>query len=597
MKKLTLICFLILCFCGSAFAQGEDSGVKKSTPRSPVKTVPKTAPKTTAPKTSAKSKPAAVLITVKKAAVKKPTVRNTAEAAYGNLNINVNEPNSEVFLSDANGNVLEEESYFTDGDGSPLELEDVSAGVYQLIVRKYGYAEESRQIRVTGGKLNTIDVVLKSSGALLSINTDPAGANVEIVGVGEYNSKIENLVLAPGKYTVYAYKKGYLTESREIALDTAGQKQQLDISLKYFPLQESLADAERSLAARNLSAADNVVRKILAASPDNAKASLLAGSISVGNSDPQDGVFYFSRAVSMGETAAIPAKIYNKGDSEMQLISGNLMFSTSSLEFRSTARPELNFSLSPESVSELFEKPDDFGMTAIVIKARAEFNGKTEKRTIMLYPGHAALRSSPKELFCAGCTQLPCSCTSEERCTYGLINRWRNKDLSSQQTGFGTVLPPSEEFVREETANFTVKLPENWQVLENSDTDFLAAPAGGFVGVQEKYNYSHGVSISVISTPQTSLLLAHASNLQRIVKANTYLQPGSDISIKLTAGNALMTRLSGRSPVSGQQETVTVYTLLTSLRKGFTIITVTPPEQADAYENTFRRIVNSINLK
>ncbi|MBK6725437.1 MAG: hypothetical protein IPG58_19895 [Acidobacteria bacterium] len=85
------------------------------------------------------------------------------------LTINVNEPNSQIFMTGKNGNALgESESVFTADDGSPYTVDNLRAGSYTVVIKKAGFIDFQRQVAITS-KMAVINASLLPAVAYLSI--------------------------------------------------------------------------------------------------------------------------------------------------------------------------------------------------------------------------------------------------------------------------------------------------------------------------------------------------------------------------------------------------------------------------------------------
>ena len=82
-----------------------------------------------------------------------------------------------------------------------------------------------------------------------------------------------------------------------------------------------------------------------------------------------------------------------------------------------------------------------------------------------------------------------------------------------------------------------------------------------------------------------------------ILQANNYLRKQTGYSqTSIDRRNAYAIVLSGRSPVTGNTERVTVYT--TQLRNGalLYIAMVSPENESSRYTSAFRNMINSVNI-
>ena len=85
--------------------------------------------------------------------------------------------------------------------------------------------------------------------------------------------------------------------------------------------------------------------------------------------------------------------------------------------------------------------------------------------------------------------------------------------------------------------------------------------------------------------------------VQGLLESNNYLRQRTGFSQTRLAGRqAYTTILSGRSPITGETENVTIYT--TQLRNGslFYVAAVAPQSESYSYNTAFRNMVNSIRL-
>lgn len=138
-----------------------------------------------------------------------------------------------------------------------------------------------------------------------------------------------------------------------------------------------------------------------------------------------------------------------------------------------------------------------------------------------------------------------------------------------------------------------LSVPSNWQQISQSQTEIWFAPEGAY-GNQ---GITHGILLGFSQSRNSSLDQATQDYVEGILQGNNYLQQTSDYSRVNIGGRAgYATVLSGRSTVTNQNETTTVYT--TQLRNGnlFYIVTVAPSQEAANYNYTFRRMLSSLRI-
>ncbi|MBV9217523.1 MAG: M48 family metalloprotease [Acidobacteria bacterium] len=137
-----------------------------------------------------------------------------------------------------------------------------------------------------------------------------------------------------------------------------------------------------------------------------------------------------------------------------------------------------------------------------------------------------------------------------------------------------------------------IKVPSNWQDFTSGDS-VTFAPNGAY-GDQ---GITRGAMVGVYNGGNRSLQSNTQAYVNDIIQGNSYLRQQSYLSTTTLAGRSGYTAmLSGRSPITGQTELVTIYT--TQLRSGetFYVATVVPQSESESYYYSFRNLLNSIRL-
>lgn len=137
-----------------------------------------------------------------------------------------------------------------------------------------------------------------------------------------------------------------------------------------------------------------------------------------------------------------------------------------------------------------------------------------------------------------------------------------------------------------------ISIPNNWQDFRGQDGASFA-PEGAF-GDQ---GITHGVLVGIYSGQRTNLRNNSDAYISETLQGNSYLrQNGRLVSRNVAGRNGYTTQISGRSPITGQTEVVTVYT--TQLRNGqlFYFLTVVPGGESYQYNAAFSNILNSLRL-
>ena len=138
----------------------------------------------------------------------------------------------------------------------------------------------------------------------------------------------------------------------------------------------------------------------------------------------------------------------------------------------------------------------------------------------------------------------------------------------------------------------SISVPSNWRDFPSDETvQFAPEGAYGNEGI------THGMMIGVMDTQSSNLSQASSEYLNKVTQGNTYLRQ-QDAFTRTSVGSrqGLTTTLSGRSPITGRNELVEIYT--TQFRNGqlFYAVTVVPDDEADRYAYAFRNVLTSIRF-
>ncbi len=167
----------------------------------------------------------------------------------------------------------------------------------------------------------------------------------------------------------------------------------------------------------------------------------------------------------------------------------------------------------------------------------------------------------------------------------------------STQMGGGSysnnVPAPSRRYRTYQSGNWiSMSVPDNWREFPEQ-TSVTFAPDGAF-GNQ---GISHGAMIGVFRGSSNTLAQNSQEFVKGLIQGNPHLRQQSWFQNSRFAGRqAMVTQLSGRSPINARTEVVTIYT--TQLRNGetFYFAAVAPDDEASRYNTAFRTILNSIRL-
>lgn len=152
---------------------------------------------------------------------------------------------------------------------------------------------------------------------------------------------------------------------------------------------------------------------------------------------------------------------------------------------------------------------------------------------------------------------------------------------------------PSRSYRSYTSGNWVrLSVPNNWREFStSSQVTFAPEGAYGDDGI------THGVMMGVSQNNSGNLYDAAQDHINGLAQGNSYLRQQGGVQRATVGGRtAYAGMLSGRSPVTGRNEVVTVY--MTQLRSGelFWIATVAPQEESYQYDSAFRTILNSVRL-
>lgn len=175
----------------------------------------------------------------------------------------------------------------------------------------------------------------------------------------------------------------------------------------------------------------------------------------------------------------------------------------------------------------------------------------------------------------------------------------KNSQSSSTNTAISNgrysnnVPMPSSRYRTYQSGNWIrMNVPGNWEEFAGqSDVTFAPQGAYGNQGI------THGAMIGLYRSRGGTFNQATQDYVNGILEANPYLRQQSGFSQTRVSGRqAYVTTLTGRSPVTGRDESVVIYTL--PMRSGdlFYVAAVAPTSESYRYNNVFRSMVNSIRL-
>jgi hypothetical protein len=142
---------------------------------------------------------------------------------------------------------------------------------------------------------------------------------------------------------------------------------------------------------------------------------------------------------------------------------------------------------------------------------------------------------------------------------------------------------------------FQAAVPSNWTSLP-SNSAIKVVPQNGYGQLNGETVFSHGVEFGVTQAASRDLQQATNAWLKAVSQNNPQLRlAGQQQAIRISQRSAISTPLVNPSPLGGS-ERIGVYTTFLADGSLFYYLTIVPEKEADTFQETFRRIGESIRL-
>jgi beta-barrel assembly-enhancing protease len=161
----------------------------------------------------------------------------------------------------------------------------------------------------------------------------------------------------------------------------------------------------------------------------------------------------------------------------------------------------------------------------------------------------------------------------------------------------GRVEPPASSFRTYTEGNvFKVSVPANWRELPGQSA-VTFAPEGAYGQSNGQSVFTHGVEIGAARNESHDLQTATGELLDSLAQGNPGLsRPSGYDRVNVGGREGLRTVLSNNRSVTGEPESIVVFT--TQLRDGnlFYAVAVAPQTDFSAYRGVFDKVIRSIQL-
>jgi hypothetical protein len=142
---------------------------------------------------------------------------------------------------------------------------------------------------------------------------------------------------------------------------------------------------------------------------------------------------------------------------------------------------------------------------------------------------------------------------------------------------------------------FEASVPDNWTDLA-SKSSIKVVPQNGYGELKGQTVWTHGIEFGVTKPSSRDLREATNAWLQAVAQSNPELRlAGEQQAVRISQRSGLSTPLVNPSPLGGQ-ERIGVYTTFLVDGTLFYFLTVVPDRDAATFQETFRRIGQSIKL-
>ena len=160
----------------------------------------------------------------------------------------------------------------------------------------------------------------------------------------------------------------------------------------------------------------------------------------------------------------------------------------------------------------------------------------------------------------------------------------------------GRVAPPSSTSTAYTEGDlFRVSVPSNWRELPGSDA-VTFAPDGAYGNSGGQSVFTHGVEIGVARNETHDLRTATDELVASLARSNPNLSRPSGYNRTKIGGRPGVHTVISNVSAAGQQERVAVFTMLLGDGNLFYTLGVAPRDRFPDYEETFRRVVASIQI-
>jgi hypothetical protein len=142
---------------------------------------------------------------------------------------------------------------------------------------------------------------------------------------------------------------------------------------------------------------------------------------------------------------------------------------------------------------------------------------------------------------------------------------------------------------------FQASVPSEWTTLP-SKSAIRVVPQNGYGQLNGQTVFTYGIEFGVIRASSRDLQEATNAWLKAVAQSNPdFRLAGPQQGIRISQRSALATSLTNPSPLGGQ-ERIGLYTTFLADGSLFYYLTIVPEKDADAFQEVFRHVGQSIRL-
>ena len=161
----------------------------------------------------------------------------------------------------------------------------------------------------------------------------------------------------------------------------------------------------------------------------------------------------------------------------------------------------------------------------------------------------------------------------------------------------GRVEPPSTRFQNYSEGDiFQISVPSNWRELTDSNS-VTFAPEGAYGAYNGASVFTHGIQLGLERNEAHDLRTATDELVDSLARGNPRLKQESGyFNTTVDGRRGLHTTLSNVSDATGRAEVIQLVATQTRDGNLFYVVAVVPRDEADRYDSTIQRVINSIRL-